>query len=340
MVSSGEMSSVSSTVSSSFSDYQACIENLSNAWKGTSYSSIISKADDFVEEYSQAISNQLSAFTDALSAYELYKNAKENYKIAVSNYNLAVQNKDNDAMATFQSQISNYRSKMNTQKEKVISSLQKVTSIKLEAEGVSKSVSVQYSAPTGNTSGGNTKSVTTGGNGGGGTTSRKNMRSSRADKIGNSYPQAASSNQTTTTSSTDLMNSASGDLLCPLGNYRVTSEFGYRGNIGVAGATADHKGIDLGGNPSGTEIYAAKEGTVTAAQWMDGYGYVVFIDHGDGMQTRYAHCSALDVNVGQTVNAGEGIAKIGSTGNSSGPHLHFEIRVDGTPVNPRDYFNF
>lgn len=127
----------------------------------------------------------------------------------------------------------------------------------------------------------------------------------------------------------------------PLGSCRVTSEFGYRIHP-ISGKADGHKGIDLGGNAVGTPIYAAKGGTVKVSSngWNGGYGNYIVIDHGDGTETRYAHCSRLTVSVGTTVQAGQAIAEIGSTGNSTGPHLHFEIRENGTPVDPRKYISF
>lgn len=97
-----------------------------------------------------------------------------------------------------------------------------------------------------------------------------------------------------------------------------------------------HKGIDIGA-PLGTKIYAAAAGKVTYSDWMSGYGYLVIIDHGNGVETYYGHCSKLYVSVGEEVEAGEVIAAVGSTGNSTGNHLHFEIRKDGNQVNPQIY---
>ena len=98
-----------------------------------------------------------------------------------------------------------------------------------------------------------------------------------------------------------------------------------------------HGGIDIA-NKIGTPIYAYKAGTVTYAKWHnDGYGYLVKIDHGDGITTYYAHASVFNVHEGDAVGAGQKIADMGSTGWSTGSHLHFEIRVNGVPINPLPY---
>ena len=112
-------------------------------------------------------------------------------------------------------------------------------------------------------------------------------------------------------------------------NGTVTSNFGYRwGRL--------HAGIDIGA-PTGTPIRAAKSGTVTAADWNGSYGKCVDISHGNGEMTRYGHCSQLLVSAGQTVSQGEVIALVGNTGRSTGSHLHFEVRINGTAYDPRNY---
>ena len=116
---------------------------------------------------------------------------------------------------------------------------------------------------------------------------------------------------------------------------RITSYFGGRKSPGGIGST-NHKGIDIAA-PRGTPVYAADGGTVTYAGWMSGYGYLVRIDHGNGYVTYYGHNSSLTVSVGQHVYKGQQIARVGSTGNSTGNHCHFEVRYNGVAKNPLNY---
>lgn len=118
----------------------------------------------------------------------------------------------------------------------------------------------------------------------------------------------------------------------PLKSYSyVSSEYGSRW-----GTT--HTGIDLAA-PAGTHIYSWRSGTVTFAGWSGGYGNFIIVDHGDGFVTRYAHCSKIAVTKGQTVSQGQVIGYVGTTGNSTGNHLHFEVKVNGNFVNPRNYLS-
>ncbi len=98
----------------------------------------------------------------------------------------------------------------------------------------------------------------------------------------------------------------------------------------------EHAGIDIAA-PTGTNVFASMAGKVSFSGWHGGYGNLIIIDHGNGLQTYYAHNSKLLVRKGQTVDKGTHIAEVGSTGNSTGPHSHFEIRKNGTPVNPYNY---
>ena len=122
----------------------------------------------------------------------------------------------------------------------------------------------------------------------------------------------------------------------PLSGGRQTSGYGRR-KAPTKGASTNHQAIDWA-TPTGTAIWASSGGTVTVAGWQSGYGYVVYINHPDGNQTRYGHLSKVLVSVGQKVKQGQKIALSGNTGRSTGPHLHFELRVGGRPVNPYNYF--
>lgn len=123
----------------------------------------------------------------------------------------------------------------------------------------------------------------------------------------------------------------------PIYGGRLTSKFGRRSRP-TKGASTYHKGIDLA-TPVGTPVYASCGGTVVKAGWGSGYGYVVYINHPDGKQTRYGHLSKVLVSAGQKVSQGQRIALSGNTGVSTGPHVHFEILVHGVQVNPFLYIN-
>lgn len=112
----------------------------------------------------------------------------------------------------------------------------------------------------------------------------------------------------------------------------ITSRFGVNESI----RNHTHGGLDIGAS-NGTTIVAAADGVVTCSQYSGGYGNLVIVSHGNGVETYYGHCSKLYVSVGQTVSAGEALAAVGSTGYSTGNHLHFEVRVNGSQVNPQNY---
>ncbi|MGI5839810.1 MAG: LysM peptidoglycan-binding domain-containing M23 family metallopeptidase [bacterium] len=116
---------------------------------------------------------------------------------------------------------------------------------------------------------------------------------------------------------------------------RITSRYGWRTHP-VSGKRDFHPGIDIGAS-TGTPIKAAAAGTVTYAGWMGGYGNMVIVDHGSGLETQYAHNSSLTVSVGEKVQRGETIAKAGATGVVTGPHLHFNIVKNGEYINPLNY---
>ncbi|WMT56025.1 LysM peptidoglycan-binding domain-containing M23 family metallopeptidase [Truepera radiovictrix] len=126
-----------------------------------------------------------------------------------------------------------------------------------------------------------------------------------------------------------------GRYLWPLEHAgRVTSAFGPR-TLEVAGNTF-HRGLDIAA-PEGTPVRAARAGTVSFSGWGGAYGYVVYLEHEGGAQTRYAHLRAPGAPVGRTLAPGEPLGAVGSTGASTGPHLHFELRLGGEPVDPAPY---
>jgi len=118
-------------------------------------------------------------------------------------------------------------------------------------------------------------------------------------------------------------------------NRGVTSSFGYR-NHPLTGKWSLHTGVDLGAT-TGTNIYAAQDGYVTLAKENGGFGLCIIIDHGNGLKTLYGHCSKLLVSVGDKITRGQIIGLVGMTGSATGPHLHFEVQLNNTPVEPLAY---
>ena len=117
---------------------------------------------------------------------------------------------------------------------------------------------------------------------------------------------------------------------------KLESGFGGRRNPFGANSYEFHSGQDIDA-PWGAPIIAGANGNVTFVGWQNGYGQLVVIDHGGGLTTRYGHLSHIDVSQGQTVTRGQFIARVGSTGRSTGPHLHYEVRINDEPVNPLQY---
>lgn len=128
--------------------------------------------------------------------------------------------------------------------------------------------------------------------------------------------------------------SGSGVFIWPV-NGVITSEYGYRTHP-IFGSTIYHSGMDIGVD-YGTPVCAADSGVVVEADWISGYGYTVIIDHGNGLSSLYGHNESLNVSAGQSVSQGQVIAYAGSTGNSTGPHVHFEVRQNGDTVDPAAY---
>ena len=144
-------------------------------------------------------------------------------------------------------------------------------------------------------------------------------------------PVVTYSGSSFTMASADVKKDLGITLIKPISSgYTITSRFGGRSGGG-------HSGLDIAA-PTGTTIYAAAGGTVTTVKSLTGsYGNYLILSHGNGVQTLYAHCNSILVSEGASVSQGQAIATVGSTGNSTGSHLHFEIRVDGTALNPQNY---
>jgi murein DD-endopeptidase MepM/ murein hydrolase activator NlpD len=119
---------------------------------------------------------------------------------------------------------------------------------------------------------------------------------------------------------------------------RISSGFGTRHDP-IHGHVREHKGLDFAA-PEGTDIRSVRDGVVSFSGERGGYGNLVIVDHGDGLETRYAHCAELLVEEGQKVGAGARIALVGSTGRSTGPHLHLEARKDGVALDPAVLFGW
>ncbi len=133
-------------------------------------------------------------------------------------------------------------------------------------------------------------------------------------------------------------NTASSErFIWPARNWRITSHFGPRPSP-CPGCSTLHKGLDIAGR-HGDPVLASKSGRVAISSWLRGYGNVIYLNHRDGSQTRYAHLQARYVGAGRSVYQGQTIGEVGNTGHSSGPHLHFEILRQGKAVNPLPYLS-
>ena len=129
-----------------------------------------------------------------------------------------------------------------------------------------------------------------------------------------------------------------GEMLWPVAasGTVITSNYGIREHP-IQGVVKQHTGLDIGGAALGTPVVAAADGVITYAGWLGGYGNCVMINHGDGVVTLYGHGNKILTTVGKEVKQGETIMEVGSTGNSTGPHLHFEVRINGSYTNPLNY---
>ena len=168
-----------------------------------------------------------------------------------------------------------------------------------------------------------------------GTSNGTGSDSGNSTSTGNGTATTAPSTTTPSTSSGTSGGSVSLGWPCPSSSY-ISSYYGGRTSP-TAGASSNHKGIDIAAG-SGSSIVAAASGTVTTSSYSSARGYYVVISHGNGISTLYQHCSSVYVSAGQSVSQGQSIAAVGSTGISSGPHLHYEVLVNGVNVDPMNYY--
>jgi murein DD-endopeptidase MepM/ murein hydrolase activator NlpD len=117
---------------------------------------------------------------------------------------------------------------------------------------------------------------------------------------------------------------------------KINNEFGLRSNPFGGGGVEHHSGLDIDGD-RGEIVVSPAEGVVVKTGWQGGYGNMIEISHGNNLTTRYGHLSQIGVEIGQTVNRGQEIGRVGSTGRSTGPHLHYEVRLEDQPIDPRGY---
>lgn len=157
----------------------------------------------------------------------------------------------------------------------------------------------------------------------------------REDEIEKEIQSYFTPTPTPTPSTSSTTSNSSSGFIRPVASSSITSSYGPRVHP-VTGQYKVHTGVDFAAS-TGTPFVAAKDGVVTAAEYHPAYGNMVIIDHGGGFSTLYAHASQLKVSVGQKVKQGQVVSLVGSTGYSTGPHAHFEIRINGQHVNPMDY---
>lgn len=162
---------------------------------------------------------------------------------------------------------------------------------------------------------------------------KENVENENSNSMNNNASDNTISNNTSNNTVTP-----SGALQRPVASYRITSRFGMR-NHPVTGVRKMHNGIDLAA-PKGTPILSCQSGKVIISQYSSSYGNYIVVDHGGGISTLYAHLDSRYANVGDSVKCGQQIGTMGSTGMSTGPHLHFEVRVNGEKVNPESHISF
>ena len=248
-----------------------------------------------------------SSFSDLLNRLDIVSTIMDDNKKIVAEYTAAkedIQQKRDDLQKTQDEQVQ-YQDNLNYKAEELKSSEAQQKALQESLEAYQKEQKAEYERIT-------------------------NEMDSVSDQIAEQSRKeaaaAAAAAETETTPADDLP-----------GYTVASSRYGWRVHP-IYGTRKFHKGEDIPA-PTGAAIVAAASGTVTTAGWVSGYGNYTVINHGGGVMTAYGHQSAIYVSVGQTVSAGQTIGAVGSTGNSTGPHLHFEVYVNGATQSPMSYFS-
>ena len=273
-----------------------------------------------------------SSFSDLLNRIEIVSSIMDDNKKIVAEYTAAkedIQQKRDDLQKTQDEQVQ-YQDNLNYKSEELKSSEEQQKALQESLEAYQKEQKAEYERITSAMD----------------TVSDQIAEQSRKEAAAAAAAAAAAkkkggSSSSSSSSSAGNLSSAtltSGTFTWPLPGYtNNSSAYGWRVHP-IYGTRKFHKGEDIPA-PTGTPIVAAASGTVTTAGWVSGYGNYTVINHGGGVMTAYGHQSAIYVSVGQTVSAGQTIGAVGSTGNSTGPHLHFEVYVNGATQNPMSYFS-
>ena len=271
-----------------------------------------------------------SSFSDLLNRLDIVSTIMDDNKKIVAEYTAAkedIQQKRDDLQKTQDEQV---QDNLNYKAEELKSSEAQQKALQESLEAYQKEQKAEYERITSEMD----------------TVSDQIAEQSRKEAAAAAAAAAAAkkkggSSSSSSSSSAGNLSSAtltSGTFTWPLPGYtNNSSAYGWRVHP-IYGTRKFHKGEDIPA-PTGTPIVAAASGTVTTAGWVSGYGNYTVINHGGGVMTAYGHQSAIYVSVGQTVSAGQTIGAVGSTGNSTGPHLHFEVYVNGATQSPMSYFS-